>query len=342
MRPASKGNIHLWTIRSTSRQGELSSLLPEKAVSAFLGRSGLGTATAFLVGADTIDRAVWETDRAFHQGISAETPIAADKIDSKAFWLVVFLGNNRIEPGWDVGYVELLENTVTFAYRKKPSRDCYPVRHFVYWVPLGKLGQGSLTINLLDLDQNQIIFSRYVDLGTGAAMHGDTGTPEKGSRVARSNIYGTGDPKVSAAGRFCREKGPIASLDEMTRYRAPLGPSNLLLLEGKDLSSVIEQSADLTARGKSMDDTAQSGEDSWLFVSLGQRPQGYWAVESVTVRPDAIRFSYRRTNNALNPGLLHYYWIRVGRLPSNSYHLELYDADVGRVSVMRRVTVTGN
>lgn len=81
----------------------------------------------------------------------------------------------------------------------------------------------------------------------------------------------------------------------------------------------------------------------WLVVYLGSGPSNptWWTVEGVTVDKARVVLSYRKPKPqpATDDRRRYYYWVPLGKLDQETYEIQLFDADKGVVTLMRRVEV---
>lgn len=159
-----RGNVHLWTIHSTSPQEELCSKFQgaEGVMKHLQARFLPGPSTAFLVRGEELHRAVAGALHVFVAGESADVAaLWTENVKTDHYWLVVYLGHNAKGPGWLLKYVEVTKDRVRFCYAHKKERDT-TIRHYVYYVPVGKFDPSFVTLELFDEDLEEVTFSRRV------------------------------------------------------------------------------------------------------------------------------------------------------------------------------------
>jgi hypothetical protein len=83
--------------------------------------------------------------------------------------------------------------------------------------------------------------------------------------------------------------------------------------------------------------------NNWLVAYLGcghSRPPN-WVVDRATVDGNTVRLTYRKPQAKWETGdvVRYYYWVPIGVLDDGAYNLELYDADLKIVTLMRRAEV---
>jgi|GEM_PF-5613648 len=86
----------------------------------------------------------------------------------------------------------------------------------------------------------------------------------------------------------------------------------------------------------------------WLAAYLGTGPNApaKWVIEEVQVRGNKIIMSYhqaktsRTTPDAQRPNAQrYYYWVPLGKLPPETYHVELFDTHSQATTLMRRIEI---
>lgn len=131
-----------------------------------LGRDFRGGASnLFLVRGNDIAAAVKATYWALNASQWADVVVdPEDKSKSQEVWMVVYFGTAHSTPtAWVVESVE--RNTklyrVSFLMPEVKQMTCDLQQYFV-WVPLGKLGPGTYTLELYDAGQKQLNMMRRV------------------------------------------------------------------------------------------------------------------------------------------------------------------------------------
>ena len=81
----------------------------------------------------------------------------------------------------------------------------------------------------------------------------------------------------------------------------------------------------------------------WLVAYLGTAGSepSYWIVDKATINGRTIRLTYRIRDPGPETRDSHryYYWVPLGTLKPDTYKVELYDAGLEEVTLMRRVEV---
>ena len=82
----------------------------------------------------------------------------------------------------------------------------------------------------------------------------------------------------------------------------------------------------------------------WLVVYLGSGPSNpvSWTVENVVVDQNAVKLRYRtpKPQPATDDVRRYYYWVPLGTLDAGPHEIQLWNADKGVMTLMRRVEVT--
>jgi hypothetical protein len=78
-----------------------------------------------------------------------------------------------------------------------------------------------------------------------------------------------------------------------------------------------------------------------VFLGISGSSPTHWLVDSVKVQGEQVRFSYHVQGTGARTKDIHhyYYWVPLGALKRGRYTLELYDATLNEVTLMRRVDV---
>lgn len=132
-------------------------------------------------------------------------------------------------------------------------------------------------------------------------------------------------------------------------HEAKGGASNAFLVDATDASDAIDASFRvLVASGGAEIPVPINKPDPllgnhWLVVYLGSGPSNptWWTVESVIVDKARVVLSYRKPKPqpATDDIRRYYYWVPLGKLDFGAFEIQLFDADEGAVTLMRRVEV---
>jgi hypothetical protein len=125
------------------------------------------------------------------------------------------------------------------------------------------------------------------------------------------------------------------------------GSSNVFIATGGSVGDAIKATQRVFAGFHSADNAVSAyGVDPsnyWLAVYLGCGSSSplRWDVQGVSVYGNTIRMTYRRPKSygGTEDVVRYYYWTPIGVLDDGAYNLELYDADLKAVTLMRRVEV---
>ncbi len=166
-------SIPLGSIYSTSRQKGLKLIKRGVGDEAFANELRelyqqsirMGASNVFLARGDDIAAAVKATWEVFTHGRSASEPVSADRRSkSERYWLVAYLGvSGSGPPAWLIKSATVSGRTIRLAFTKPGASDAdlYP---YCVWVPLGKLGRGTFTLELFDEERKEGTLSRRVIL----------------------------------------------------------------------------------------------------------------------------------------------------------------------------------
>lgn len=130
---------------------------------------GHGTSNVFLADAPDIDGAVSAAAGTIVGGRSADTPIPLNQPNPPTgnYWLVAYLGVGPSSGPWFiVDKVTVQGARIRFSYHNPEltavTRDIVP---YLYWVPLGKLADGTYDLELYDSKRDSLTLMRRVDVG---------------------------------------------------------------------------------------------------------------------------------------------------------------------------------
>ncbi len=127
-----------------------------------------GGSNAFIVDATNLYDALWASLDVLTgpRRVDAPVPVNRSKPERGNFWLVAYLGSGPSNPSWwTISGVTVDKSKVVLSYQEsKPSPATADVRHYYYWVPLGKLEPGPYEIQLLDVDKGVVTLMRRVDV----------------------------------------------------------------------------------------------------------------------------------------------------------------------------------
>lgn len=141
------------------------------------------------------------------------------------------------------------------------------------------------------------------------------------------------------------EEDYTVAWDVLSRDRT--GASNAFLVTAETIGDVIKATQllfdGLRAADKPVSSYGVNSKSHWLAVYLGSGSSSpsKWKVERVTVDGTTIRLIYRHPQNTggTEDIVRYYYWVPLGPLDDGAYTVELYDADLKAVTLMRRVEV---
>jgi hypothetical protein len=125
-----------------------------------------GSSNAILVCGDEIEEAISSAHWVLCSGADAAAAYSAKKAP-RPVWLVAFLGNADIRPlEWTVESVAVEGRQIRLTYRPRDQAEevlalfvrlCYD-----FWAPLPKLTPGVYTVELYDMSEKAVTFSRRV------------------------------------------------------------------------------------------------------------------------------------------------------------------------------------
>jgi RNA polymerase sigma factor (sigma-70 family) len=122
-----------------------------------------GASNVFLVRGKDIGQAVQATWEVCARFARVDAPAVADRQAAQApLWAVAFFGMAGSEPPeWLVKSVEVKAKTVRIRYTKGQSRTNDEHQYYL-WVPLGRPGPGTFTLELFDTERNEVTLMRRV------------------------------------------------------------------------------------------------------------------------------------------------------------------------------------
>lgn len=137
----------------------------------------------------------------------------------------------------------------------------------------------------------------------------------------------------------------------MMRFRnVSDGSSNVFLVDAKKIRDALDASSNVLFGSRSTDTPASQDKPNpergshWLVAFLGSGPSNpvWWTLESVSVKKGKVTLSYRKSKPrpATHDVRPYYFWIPLGKLDPGAYDVQLFDAEKGLVSLMRRVEVS--
>jgi hypothetical protein len=123
--------------------------------------SGLGSSNIFLVDAPDIDGAVAATSRMMIGGHGADTPAKLNQPNPPTgnYWLVVYLGVGP-SSGPPVIADKATHNgkTIRFVFHyPRLGAKTQDVHQYFYWVPIGKLDNGTYNLELIEKDETKLM-----------------------------------------------------------------------------------------------------------------------------------------------------------------------------------------
>jgi len=130
------------------------------------------------------------------------------------------------------------------------------------------------------------------------------------------------------------------------------GPSNVVLVRGKDIAEAVRATRWTFTSGLRADapvppNPSESKAEAlplWLVAYFGMGPSdpGFGRVHAAEIRGRTVRVTYSRAHaNKLTTDDAHYYlWVPLGKPEAGTYALELFDAARNEVTLMRRVVVS--
>ena len=128
------------------------------------------------------------------------------------------------------------------------------------------------------------------------------------------------------------------------------GASNAFLVDATNTQDCISASLSVLTGWRSADTPAPVNTTKplrgshWMIAYLGAGPSTptWWTVESVAVAKDKVTLSYKAAKPSPATGDVrpYLYWIPLGKLAPGTYELQLFDADRGAVTLLRRVQVS--
>lgn len=163
--------VPLASIYSTSHQkglkwierGRGDNAFPNHMRELYQQSTRIGASNVFLARGDDIAAAVKATWEVFTRWQSASKPVSADwRSKSEQYWLVVYLGVEGSDPPeWLVSSVIVSGKEIQLIYTS-PGSSVQDLHPYFVWVPLGKLGTGTYTLEMFDEEQKQVTLSRRV------------------------------------------------------------------------------------------------------------------------------------------------------------------------------------
>ncbi len=127
------------------------------------------------------------------------------------------------------------------------------------------------------------------------------------------------------------------------------GASSVFLVDAKNTQDGIFASLSVLIGWRSADTpaTVNTGKprrgSHWLVAYLGAGPSTptWWTIKSITVAKSKVILSYSasKPSPATADVVPYLYWVELGALTPGSYELQLFDADRGELTLMRRVEV---
>jgi hypothetical protein len=138
----------------------------ERVTDIFRSVARNGSSNAFLVCGDGIAEAIRSAHPMLCGGAGADTAYS-EKETPRPVWLAAFLGNAIISPlEWVVEFVTVEGRQIRLIYRPRDRAEEAEVVpwhcSYNYWVPLPKLTPGVYTVELYDLTEKVLTFSRRV------------------------------------------------------------------------------------------------------------------------------------------------------------------------------------
>jgi hypothetical protein len=107
------------------------------------------------------------TRRAMEGARCVDEPVQPDDREASAEgWVVVYLGRAPSDPPvWLVKSVEQSGKTVRVTMTKPKREESTKDRHeYLFWVPVGKLKEGTWTLELYMAEKKQVTLLRRVDV----------------------------------------------------------------------------------------------------------------------------------------------------------------------------------
>jgi hypothetical protein len=127
------------------------------------------------------------------------------------------------------------------------------------------------------------------------------------------------------------------------------GASNVFLVDATNLHDAVRASASIFAGSRSANtavpvNTGRRKRGShWLVAYLGTAHSDpvRWIVKDATVTGKRIRLTYSEPQSLIGTAdsYPYYYWIPLGKLPTGTYEVELFNEDEKAVTLMRQVKV---
>lgn len=178
----------------------------------------------------------------------------------------------------------------------------------------------------------------------GVAAGRDIPLSEIFSTVRQDGMQNTGTGQRVVDGKTVEEDYAIA-MEALSRDKE--GSSNACIVTGDNVGDAIKATRRVFdgfyAADKAVSFFGVKSNSHWLSVYLGCGSSSplKWDVERVSVNGNMIRLTYRHPQPAggTEDVVRYYYWVPIGDLDDGAYSLELYDADLKAVTLMRRVEV---
>jgi hypothetical protein len=154
-------------------------------------------------------------------------------------------------------------------------------------------------------------------------------------------VTSTFQPHEGGGRKYIEPYGPY--LEQFLR-EFQFGPSNVVIVRGKDFTEALTATRLAFLGGRSADqpvdpEVEPKSAELWLVAFLGAAGSEPPArlVQSVERRGKSVRVTYRKRLSETKTSLPYFLWVPLGKLESGAYTLELFDADRQEVTLLRRV-----
>lgn len=169
--------------------------------------------------------------------------------------------------------------------------------------------------------------------------------PEGAKIIPLKSIYSTNGQEGLKMVRGGDTEGYHHHLN-LLRRECRSGASNVFLVRGDDFATAVKSTWQVFRCGCSADVPKGPSDDQgqrslWLVAFLGidgSSPPA-WLLKGAVQKGNVIRLSVAQPERlAVSADLYHYFvWVPLGKLEASTYTLELFNAEQGEVTLVRRV-----